>query len=46
MAQTKRQRRRGDLDRIKRLFGPDATEYERLTLLARLEMETRLYAGQ
>lgn len=43
MSQVRRGNRRRDLDRIRRLFTADDAEFERLALIARLELETRLY---
>jgi hypothetical protein len=40
MAQ-QRQRRRSDLERIRRLFTPDDAEFQRLVLVARLAEEWR-----
>jgi|GEM_PF-4923002 len=37
--------RRRDLSRIRRLFTPSDEEFSRLSLIARLEAETRLFAG-
>ena len=44
MKRPPRQRRLSDWDRITRLFLDDA-EVDRLRLIARLEAETRIYAG-
>jgi hypothetical protein len=44
MTRPPRTRRLSDRDRIKRLF-LDEADVERLRLIARLEAETRLYAG-
>ena len=38
-------RRPSDRERIRRLFIADDAELERLALIARLELETRLYAA-
>lgn len=45
MAQDRQQRRPAGFERIRRLFVADDEELAPLTLIARLELETCLYAG-
>lgn len=45
MSQVRRGNRKRDLERIRRLFTADDAEFERLALIARIELETRLYGA-